>query len=152
MTGPPTGLVVIDASALVALLADGGATGEWVAESVAAAVLAAPHLALFESANVLRRQLLHGALDQTQAALAHADLLALPLQLWPYATLADRAWQLRGNLTAYDASYVALAELLDAPLITLDGKLTSAHGPRCRILTPTKAKGSPGTDKPRTQR
>ena len=126
--------VVLDASALVALLADAGPVGDWVAASISGALLAAPELALFEAANIFRRQMLFGALDQTQATLAHQDLVDLSLELWPYAPLAERAWELRGNLTIYDGSYVALAELLDTAVITLDTKLVNAPGPRCPIF------------------
>ena len=66
--------------------------------------------------------------------MAHAALVALPLQLWPYAPLAERAWQLRLDFTIYDSSYVALAELLGASLITLDTKLAGAAGPRCPVI------------------
>ena len=58
---------------------------------------------------------------------------------WPHHKLAARAWELRGSVTYYDASYVALAELLDAPLVTLDRRLAQAHGPRCAFLTPPAA-------------
>ena len=61
---------------------------------------------------------------------------ALPVQLWPYLPLAERAWALRENVTAYDASYVALAELLATSLITLDARLGRADGPRCPVLLP----------------
>lgn len=132
MSGQPIPLV-IDASALVALLADAGPAGRWVATSVAGRFLAAPQLVVFEAANVLRRHALAGLLDATQAALAHADLLALPLQLWPYTLLAERAWQLRHNFTVYDAASVSLAELLDAPLLTLDARMADAPGARCAI-------------------
>ena len=126
--------LVIDASAVVALLADAGPAGRWVAASVAGTSLAAPQLVLFEAANVLRRHALGGLLDETQATLAHADLLSLPLQLWPYAPLAERAWQLRHNYTAYDASYLSLAEMLGASMITLDARIASAPGARCPVL------------------
>jgi predicted nucleic acid-binding protein len=126
--------VVLDASAIVALLADAGPAGDWVAAAISGAPLAAPELALFEAANIFRRQVLSGVLDQTQATLAHQDLVDLTLELWPYAPLAERAWELRGNLTVYDGSYVALAELLDTSVITLDTKLVNAPGPRCPII------------------
>ena len=126
--------VVIDASALVALLGDAGPAGTWVAASTTGALLAAPELVLFEAANIFRRQLLFGALDQAQARLAHQDLVDLPLQIWPYAPLAARAWELRNNLTIYDGSYVALAELLGTSVITLDTRLANAAGPRCPII------------------
>ncbi|HVX21210.1 MAG TPA: type II toxin-antitoxin system VapC family toxin [Acidimicrobiales bacterium] len=138
MTGPRPRLVV-DGSVLVALVADGGDAAAWADRQVAGKSLVAPHLAVFEAANVLRRQAQAGRLDPTVAALAHADLLALPIQLWPYEPLADRCWALRQNLTAYDAAYVALAELLGATLVTLDRRLAAAPGPRCPVLAPVPA-------------
>lgn len=134
MIGEPNSPVVLDASALVALLADAGPAGRWVAACVSGASLAAPELVIFEAANVLRRQALSGRLDETQAALAHADLLSLPVQLWPYAPLAERAWQLRRNFTIYDATYVCLAELLGASMITLDAGVAAAPEARCPII------------------
>jgi predicted nucleic acid-binding protein len=131
-----TATLVLDSSALVALLADGGPAGSWVAATLEDAFLAAPALAVFEAANVLRRLQLAGRLEPVEATLAHDDLLALPLQLWPYDVLAGRAWELRGALTAYDASYVALAELLAADVVTLDQRLARAGGSRCTVRTP----------------
>ncbi|GIF77381.1 type II toxin-antitoxin system VapC family toxin [Asanoa siamensis] len=125
--------LVIDASATVALLADDGPAGRWVATAVAGARLAAPELMPFEAANILRRHALAGLLDATAAGLAHADLVDLPVDLYPYRGLHERAWELRGNLTVYDASYVALAELLSASLVTLDGRIARASGPKCPI-------------------
>ncbi|HEY7198876.1 MAG TPA: type II toxin-antitoxin system VapC family toxin, partial [Candidatus Dormibacteraeota bacterium] len=112
------------------MLADDGARGEWATAQAGGARLAAPHLMPFEAGNILRRQALAGILDSSAATLAHGDLLAMPVDLCPYAVLADRAWALRGNLTVYDASYVALAELLEATLVTLDGRIARATGPR----------------------
>jgi predicted nucleic acid-binding protein len=136
MTGAGATDLVIDASAMVALLADGGATGGWVAATTAGANLCAPHLLPYEVGNILRRHVLAGLLDLTAATLAHVDLVALPLELHPYEVTAGRAWQLRSNLTVYDASYVALAELLSAPLVTLDSRLSRAPGIRCQTITP----------------
>lgn len=133
MSAGPGRLVVVDGSALVALLADAGPAGAWVTAAIDGAVLAAPHLALFEAANILRRHGRSGQLVPAHATLAHADLLALPVELWPYAPLAERAWELRADLTAYNAAYVALAELLHAPLVTLDARLARATGPRCPV-------------------
>lgn len=131
--------IVLDSSAIVALLVDGGETGEWVAATAENLFLATPALAIFEAANVLRRHQLAGRLELVEATLAHRDLLSLPLQLWPFSPLAERAWELRETLTTYDASYVALAELLDATLVTLDRRLMRASGSTCTILTPPRA-------------
>lgn len=128
--------LVVDSSALVALLADAGTTGDWVAATIGDHDLAAPELVMFETANVLRRHQLSGHLESEQAGLAHRALQSMPMQLWPYLPLADRAWELRESLTTYDASYVALAERLDTGLVTLDARLARAHGPRCPLFTP----------------
>lgn len=71
-----------------------------------------------------------------QAAQAHADLLDLATEHWPYEILAPRAWQLRRNLSSYDASYVALAELIGATRVTLDRQISRAPGVRCTVATP----------------
>jgi predicted nucleic acid-binding protein len=129
-------VVVLDSSALAALLTDAGKLGDWVGQSIAGAALTAPQLVLFECANIVRRQELSGEIDASAATLAHADLLAMPLQLWPYALLADRAWQLREHVTIYDAAYIALAELIGASVVTLDRRLGRTHGLRCAIQVP----------------
>jgi predicted nucleic acid-binding protein len=134
MTATSSQRLVMDASAVVAMLADVGQAGEWATAHVAGARLAAPDLMPFEAGNILRRHVLAGILDATAATLAHTDLTALPLDLCPYSTLASRSWALRDNLTIYDAAYVALAELLRVPLVTLDGRLARATGPRCPIV------------------
>jgi predicted nucleic acid-binding protein len=127
--------LVLDASAAVALLADAGPAGEWVATTISGATLIAPDLMPFEVSNILRRHAHSGALDPSAATLAHTDLLALTVDLYPYAAFAERVWELRQNVTAYDAAYVALAELLAAPLVTLDARLARAPGARCSMLT-----------------
>lgn len=128
--------VVCDASALVALLLDGGADGRWVADTLAGAELAAPCLVSFESANIIRRHELAGLVSRDQAAQAHADLLDLAIEHWPYEILARRVWELRHNLSTYDASYVALAELTGATLVTLDRRISRAPNLRCAIAAP----------------
>lgn len=131
--------LVVDASALVAHFTDDGPTGAWVSQTLAgvpASGIAAPSLAQTEVAGVLRRLELAGALESTAAALAHQDLLELRLSWWPYLPLATRVWSLRASVAVPDATYVALAELLDVPLVTLDLRLTRAPGPRCRFLAP----------------
>ena len=133
--------VVVDSSAIVALLLDAGDAGQWATAALDGADLAAPHLMPFEASNVIRRHELAHILSADQAAQAHADLLDLDVELWPYDLLARRAWELRPNLSAYDASYVALAELLVAPLVTLDDRIGRAPGPRCAVHTPSRPAG-----------
>ena len=129
--------ITCDASVLVALLVDGGPAGQWATSVLAQATdLLAPHLALFEVANILRRHELAQIITPDQAAQAHADLLDLPIDLWPYELLAPRSWQLRENLSAYDGSYVALAEMTNSMLATLDGRVARAPGVTCMIASP----------------
>jgi len=122
----------------VAMLVDGGSSGQWATEVLKdAGDLLAPHLAMFEAANILRRHQAADLVTADQAAQAHADLLDLPINLWPYELLAARGWQLRENLTIYDASYVALAEMTGAVLATLDARIARAPGVRCPIVSPS---------------
>jgi predicted nucleic acid-binding protein len=118
-----------DASAVVTLLVDAGPDGMWAAEVCAGATLYAPALLPFECANIIRRHEAAGLIGSDHAAQAHADLLDLAVELWPYEALAARVWELRQNLTSYDAAYVALAHQLDA----IDTPAVSA--PRPPILS-----------------
>ena len=129
-------MLVIDAALVVAALVDSGSDGAWADELLATDVLAAPHLMPVEVANILRRAVLSGDITPEVASMAHADLLSLRVDLFPYAPFAARVWELRSNLTAYDAWYVALAEALDARLATLDLRLSQAAGPRCGFRLP----------------
>lgn len=97
---------------------------------------ASGHLLPVEVASALRQLVANDRLTGDAAALAHHDLLDLPVDLLPYDAVAERVWELRENVTPYDASYVAMAELLDAPLATVDDRLASAPGLRCQVLTP----------------
>lgn len=126
-------LIVCDASALVALLVDSGSAGSQVADALSGAAIAAPALCHFEATNVIRRHERFGTLSSDVAAQAIADLLELPIEEWPYRALAHRAWELRANLSSYDASYVALAELLGTELLTLDRRIARAPGLRCAV-------------------
>jgi len=126
-------VLVVDASVLVVALADDGPDGDHARTRMRGEVLAAPELVDLEVASVLRRQNLAGAIDVRRAGLALADLAALPLQRAPHLPMLPRCWELRENLTVYDAAYVALAEALEATLITGDRRLARANGPRCDI-------------------
>ena len=127
---------VCDASALVALLLDNGPAGQWATEQLRGSRLDAPSLVAFEAANIIRRHELAGLVSADQAAQAHVDLIDLAITTWPYDVLAERVWKLRQNLTCSDASYVALAEFLDAPLVTLDTRIAAAPQLRCSVVTP----------------
>lgn len=128
--------LVVDSSAVVAGLVDSDSTGQWAEGLFAENRLAAPHLVLVEVANILRRLELAGVISADNAAMAYADLLDMPIALYPFEPFAARVWALRQTVTPYDAWYVALAESLDALLITLDEKLANAPGPQCSIQTP----------------
>lgn len=129
-------IVVCDSSTIVAMLVDAGPDGQWATRELIGSELAATSLLPFEVANVLRRHERSGQISADQAAQAHRDLLDLPIELWPYETIAIRVWELRTNLTAYDAAYIALAESLAAPLVTLDRQIAAAPGLHCQVKTP----------------
>ena len=93
----------------------------------------APHLVDIEIAHVLRRYAAGGEATPAVCAPALSLWLALPVARHPHQDLLPRVWSLRGNLTAYDAAYVALAEALDAPLLTRDRRLAAAPGNAARI-------------------
>ena len=130
---------VVDGSVLVAALVDSGREGKWAESVLAEGILASPALALAEASNILRRLERAGQFSRLEAESAYVDLLRLDVELFPFAPFAERIWALRGNLTSYDAWYVALAEALDCPLVTLDRKLSRATGPTCEIITPPRS-------------
>lgn len=129
----------MDGFVLVTALVDSGREGKWAESVVAEGLLASPELALAEASNILRRLERTGQISRTVAESAHGDLLQLDVELFPFAPFAERIWGLRDNLTSYDAWYVAVAEALDCPLVTLDRKLSRAPGPTCEIITPTRS-------------
>lgn len=122
--------IVIDASSMTALLLDPEA-GEYAA--VHGARLLAPSVLPYEVANVLRRLSSARRLAARHASQAFADLATLDVELWDWSLIADRVWQLRANLSSYDAAYVALAELTAATLVTRDARLARAPGIRCTV-------------------
>ena len=128
--------IVVDASAVVAALVDVGPDGDWAQAELRGEDLVAPHLLPVEAANILRRAALTGGISADVATIAHDDLLALRVDLYPYELVASRVWELRNNLTAYDGWYVALAEAVGAPLITLDARIAHAPGLRCEVRLP----------------
>ena len=128
---------------VVAALVDSGQNGSWGDSLLGEEPLAAPHLLPAEVANILRRAASTEEISNDTAALAHADLLALPIEFFPYEPFAERVWQLRDNLTTDYAWYVALAEALGARLATLDRPLSRGTGPRCDFETPPQPSGRP---------
>ncbi|MGI8816079.1 MAG: type II toxin-antitoxin system VapC family toxin [Pseudonocardia sp.] len=128
--------LVVDAGVVVAALVDDGPEGRWAESVLTSGPLAAPHQMPVEVTNILRRATLAGSLSSEIATLAHADLLRLRAELFSYEPMAHRVWELRSTVTSYDAWYVALAEELDAPLATVDRRLSRASGPRCHFQVP----------------
>jgi predicted nucleic acid-binding protein len=128
-------VIVLDASAVLELLL-GTSIGGAVAERLVDPNLGlhAPHLIDVEIAQTLRRYVRAGDLDARSAASALADLRLLDLERHPHEPLLDRVWALRENMTAYDAVYVALAEALDATLLTCDGSLARTPGMSRRVV------------------
>jgi predicted nucleic acid-binding protein len=126
-------VLVVDASVLVTALADDGADGDRARARLRGQRLVLPGLADLEVASVLRRQIRAGAIAARRADLALQDLAALPARRAPHGPLIARCWELRDNVTIYDAAYVALAEAMQATLLTGDQRLARATGPRCPI-------------------
>jgi len=129
-------MIVVDSSVVVAALIDRGSVGKWAEGVLKSGPLSAPHLMPVEAANILRRSSSAGAISTDVASLAHQDLMSLPVELFPYSLCASRVWELRSNVTAYDAWYVALAEMIGASLATLDLRLSRAAGTRCEFALP----------------
>lgn len=95
----------------------------------------APHLIDVEVFGAIRKQLELGRLDETAARQAVRDLRDWPGDRIGHRPLLERAWELRHRVRGHDATYVALAEAVDAPLLTTDARLARANGPRCQIIT-----------------
>lgn len=128
-------MIVVDASVLAPALADDGPDGDRARRRLSGERLVAPAVVDLEITSVLRRAAHAGRLDDRRARQALSDLAAIPLRRAPHLPLVERVWALRENLSVYDAAYVALAELLDATLLTADERLARAPGPRCAIDT-----------------
>ena len=127
-------MIVVDASAVLEALLRTPAAGAVEKRLFEPSqTLHAPHLLDVEVAQVVRRYAANGEIDADRGRLALDDLADLPLRRYPHNFLLPRVWDLRNNFTAYDAIYVALAEVLDAPLLTRDKRLAASPGHHARI-------------------
>jgi len=127
-------VIVLDASAVIEWLLQ-SAVGVKIDQRIffPSESLHAPHLLDVEIAQVLRRYVRDKTITAQRGQEALEDLADMPLNRYPHDFLIPRVWDLRATLTAYDAVYVALAELLDAPLLTCDGKIASAPGHHANV-------------------
>ena len=128
--------IVIDSSVVVAALVDSGPHGDWAAEVLAGGLLQAPELVRAETTNIFRRLERAKLITTPEANAAQDDLMQLDIELLPFEPFASRIWELRHNVTSYDAWYLAIAEALKLPLATLDEPLTKSNGISCKFLTP----------------
>ncbi len=128
--------IVVDSSVVVAALLDSGPRGDWAEEILAGGSLQAPELIRVEATNILRRLEKAKLITTPEANAAQDDLMQLNIELFPFEPFAGRIWDLRLNVTSYDAWYVAIAEALSLPLATLDGHLSRSTGVLCTFLTP----------------
>jgi predicted nucleic acid-binding protein len=126
-------VIVVDASVLAPALADDGDDGDRARDRLRGEQLVAPELIDLEVVSTLRRAARAKRLDESRSLQALTDLAAIPLRRVPHLPLLVRVWELRDNLSAYDASYVALAEALDTVLVTADGRIERASGINCEI-------------------
>ncbi len=126
-------MIVVDASIVATALADDGDDGDRTRARLHGESLSAPKLLDLEVLSVWRRAARAGRLDRRRARQALADLVDLPIARAPHVPLLDRIWELGDNLSPYDAAYVALAETLEAPLLTADGRLAKAPGIACEV-------------------
>ncbi len=126
-------MIVVDASVIVTALADDGHDGDRVRDRLRGQRLVAPHVIDLEVVSAWRRLATANRLDERRVELALTDLLALRLERVGHGPLLGRCWELRANLTTYDAAYVALAEALTAVLLTADRRLAEAPGVRCAV-------------------
>lgn len=133
MRSPISSVIVADASVIAPAVSDGGADGARLRGRLRGEQLAVPDLLRVEVVSAIRRQYRAHLLDLEQAERAVVDLLDLPFAVYPTGPLVHRCWQLRDNLSAYDAVYVALAEALDCSLLTADARLARAPGIPCPV-------------------
>jgi predicted nucleic acid-binding protein len=132
-------LIVVDASVVVTAIGDDGPDGDLARQRLRGERLSAPHLIDIEVTSAWRRLVALGHMDDRRSRLAQQDLIELDIDRVPHCPLLERCWQLKDNLTIYDAAYVALAELLGVNLVTADTRIRDAPGPRCPIEVLTSA-------------
>ena len=132
-----SGTVVVDASFVMALLTvrEEGAAA-WAIDLVEEHELVAPHLMPVEVTSALRSAERRRLLTSDAASVAHRDLVDLGVELHPFEPFAQRVWELRHSMSPYDAWYIAVAESLEIPLVTLDLRLTRAVDVRCHFIVP----------------
>jgi predicted nucleic acid-binding protein len=126
-------VIVVDATVLTPALVDDGSDGDRARDRLAGEELAAPELIDLEVASVLRRALQVGRVDERRTEQALNDLAELPLLRGAHLPLIPRIWELRSEMTPYEASYIALAEALDVVLLTADIGLARATGVHCQV-------------------
>lgn len=126
-------MIVVDACVLATALADDGEDGRRMRARLAGNDLAAPAIVDLEVASVIRKGVRAKLLTEYRAAQAISDLAELPIDRVPHTALLRRVWDLHHNVSPYDAAYVAVSEALSASLVTTDGRLSNAPGPRCAI-------------------
>lgn len=129
----PREILVVDASAVVAVVASPAAAADAIGGRIAQSSLHAPVTLPVEADSALRGLVLGRRLSRAEGDAARRVARGLPVELWPWHLLSDRAWALRENLSTYDAGYVALAEHLGAVLVTGDARIAGAVGPTCRV-------------------
>ena len=117
---------------------DTGPHGAWAEQVIESGALHAPELLRVEVTNVLRRLERAQEITTPEANAAYEDFMQLDVELFSFQDFSDRVWELRHNVTSFDAWYVALAEALELPLATLDERLSKAKGPQCQFLLPGK--------------
>jgi len=120
----------------VAALVDSGPHGAWAENALARGSLCAPQLARVEATNIFRLLERAKLITTPEANAAQEDLMQLDMELFSFEPFAERIWELRHNMTSYDAWYVALAEALKFPLATLDEPLSRSKKVSCDFLTP----------------
>lgn len=131
-------MLVVDASCLYEVITEGPLAEPTRARLSTSDELAAPALIDVEVISLIRRDALSGVLDPSRAQIALEELNSWCGERFPLRVLNDRVWQLRTNVRSWDGYYVALAEFLECPLVTLDRRLSLADGPTCPIQVPCR--------------